>query len=377
MNVAMLHVLNSLNPAEGGPTEGQRQICSCYANSGIRAEAITLDPPDAPWLDRWPVPVHALGGRGKYGWTPRLPQWLRENRHRFSCVFAHGLWQWQGAGTRQGLAGTDTPYYLFPHGMLDPWFRTAWPLKHLRKMLYWRLFENRVVRDAAAVIFTAEEERLLGRETFSPWLAKKELIIPLGTLGPPQNREDARAKFLARFPELRGKRLLIFLSRIHEKKGCDLLLEALRRVAPPLHLVLAGPCGDEQLLQQLQAQANGLPVTFTGPLWDDEKWGAIAAAEAFILPSHQENFGIAVVEALACGVPVLISNKINIWREVVGDGAGFAEDDTVEGTVKLLTRWLAADQPAMRAAAERSAQARFDIRQTAAALAKLAASSSA
>ncbi len=144
-----------------------------------------------------------------------------------------------------------------------------------------------------------------------------------------------------------------------------------------MHLVIAGPCDDDRLLASLQAQAHDLPVTFTGPLWNAEKWGAFAAAEAFILPSHQENFGIAVVEALACGVPVLISNKINIWREVVADQAGFAEDDTADGTVKLLTRWLSADHAAMRAAAKQSAQTRFDIRQTAAALLKLASSSSA
>lgn len=372
MNKVMLHVLHSLNPADGGPTEGQRQVCACYASTGDSAEVVTLDAPDAPWLDRWSVPVHALGGIGKYGWTPRLPDWLRHNRERFSGVFVHGLWQWQGAGTRLGLRGSRTPYFIFPHGMLDPWFRKAWPLRHARKALYWRLVEHRVIRDAAGVIFTAEEERVLGRETFSPWLARREIVQPLGTLGPPLRLDDAREKFLARFPELRGHRLLVFLSRVHVKKGCDLLLEAFRRVAPPMHLVIAGPCGEPRLLRRLHEQASRQPVTFTGPLWDDEKWGALAAAEAFILPSHQENFGIAVVEALACGVPALISNKINIWREVVSDGAGFAEDDTVEGTVRLLTRWLSADQPAMRAAATLSARTRFDIRQTAAALLNLA-----
>lgn len=368
----MLHILHSLDPADGGPSEGQRQICASYARTGDLAEVVTLDPPDAPWSSRWTVPVHGLGGLGHYGWTARLPEWLRANRHRFSCVFIHGLWQWQGAGTWLALHGSDTPYYIFPHGMLDPWFRDALPLKHLRKAIYWRLIEHRVIRDAAGVIFTAEEERALGRNTFSPWKARRELVRPLGTLGPPAPVDELAEKFLTRFPALRGQRLLLFLSRIHGKKGCDLLLEAFRRVAPPMHLVMAGPCGDARLERQLREQAQGLPVTFTGPLWEEEKWGALAAAEAFILPSHQENFGIAVVEALACGVPVLISNKINIWREVIGDGAGFAEDDTVGGTERLLTRWLAADQPAMRAAAAHSATARFDIRKTATALLELA-----
>ena len=84
-------------------------------------------------------------------------------------------------------------------------------------------------------------------------------------------------------------------------------------------------------------------ITWTGLLQGDLKWGAIAAADAFILPSHQENFGIAVAEALATGTPVLISNKVNIWREILEDEAGFVEDDTREGTGRLIKRWLSSE----------------------------------
>jgi glycosyltransferase involved in cell wall biosynthesis len=90
----------------------------------------------------------------------------------------------------------------------------------------------------------------------------------------------------------------------------------------------------------LAAAGNGM-ISFTGMLSGPVKWGAFSAAEAFVLPSHQENFGIAVVEALACGTPVLISNKVNIWREIEGDGAGFVENDDLRGTANLLARWLA------------------------------------
>lgn len=371
----MLHLIQSANPADGGPSEVLRQLCLCHAQASTPVEVVTLDPPGAPWLAHWPVPVHALDGLGRYGWTRRLPDWLRREHHRFSSAFIHGLWQWTGLGTTQALRETTTPYFVFPHGMLDPWFRAASPLRHLRKAIYWRLFEQRVIRDAAGIIFTAEEERTRGRETFSPWRTRGEVVLPLGVPQPPPSAPDLQERFYERFPKLRGERLLLFLGRLHEKKGCDLLLEAFRRIAPPLHLVLAGPCASPTLARQLEAQAQGLPVTFTGPLWDTDKQAALAAAEAFILPSHQENFGIAVVEALAAGLPVLISDKVNIWREVTADGAGLAEADTVDGTARLLKRWLEADAPAMRLAARRCFAARFDIRQTAAALVKLAAES--
>ena len=366
MNRPILHVLHSLDPAHGGPGEVVRQLCLAHAVMGVSSEVATLDAPEASWLKNWPGPVQAFRGRGGYGWSPAFENWLRSQATRVAGVFVHGLWQWQGAGTRQALQGTGTPYSVFPHGMLDPWFRKAFPWRHARKVCYWKLLESRVIRDAARVIFTSEEEQRRGRDTFRPWAAQNEaVVIPLGTTMPPLPADELRALFLARFPALRGERLLLFLGRLHEKKGCDLLIEAFRRVAPPLHLVLAGPCANARFESELRARANGLRVTFAGPLYGDEKWAALAAAEVLALPSHQENFGIAVAEALASELPVLLSQRVNIWREIVDAGAGFAEPDDVDGTSRLLERWLAADHAKMRLAAHQCFAARFDIRRTA------------
>jgi len=365
MRKPLLHVVRSLDPATGGPGEVVRQLCLAHRGMGLPVEVVTLDQPEAPWLKQWPVPVHAFRGRGGYGWSSEFVKWLRSRAGEYAGVFAHGLWQWQGAGTREALRGSDTRYWMFPHGMLDPWFREAFPWRHARKALYWKCVESGVMRDAAAVVFTSEDERERARHTFRPWAVRNEAVVSLGTTAPAQSMEELWAVFLTRFPALRGQRLLLFLGRLHEKKGCDLLIEAFRRLAPPLHLVFAGPCADAGLEARLRSLAEGLPVTFTGPLYGDEKWAAFAVAEAFALPSHQENFGIAVTEALACGVPVLISERVNIWREIVADGAGLAAPDNVDGTCRLLEQWLAADQAAMRSAARRCFAARFDIRRTA------------
>ena len=362
MNRPLLHVVRSLDPAQGGPAELVRQLCVAHAAIGVRSEVATFDA--LPAAD-WPAPVHAFRGLGKYGWAPSFKHWLRAHAAEYEGVFVHGLWQWQGMGTRQALRGTEARYCLFPHGMLDPWFREAFPWRHARKVCYWRLFENRVVRDAASIVFTSEEERLRGRATFHPWPAQQEAVVPLGTIAPPRPLEELRALFFTRFPQLRGERVLLFLGRLHAKKGCDLLIEAFRQAAPPLHLVFAGPCEEARFAAELRARAEGLRVTFTGPLYGDDKWAALAAAEVFALPSHQENFGVAVAEALASGVPVLLSRRVNIWREIVEDGAGFAEPDDVRGTTRLLENWLSADSAAMRLAARRCFAARFDIRRTA------------
>ena len=135
------------------------------------------------------------------------------------------------------------------------------------------------------------------------------------------------------------------MGRLHPKKGCDLLLEAYAATLandPAWRLVFAGPdaSGWQQTLQS-RADALGIAdrIVWTGMLRDTLKWSAFAAAEVFVLPSHQENFGIAVAESLACGVPVLISREVNIWREIEAANAGFVAPDTIEGTTSLLTRW--------------------------------------
>lgn len=350
----ILRSIHTLNPAIGGPIEFVRQSSAVLRGLGHEVEIISLDAPDAPWLREIPLTVHAVGpGRGSYGYSPRLVPWIKSHARKFDAVIVHGLWQYSSLGVWRALRGTPTPYFVFPHGMLDPWFKHTYPLKHVKKLMYWPWAEYRVLRDAAAVFFTSEEERRLARESFSLYRCN-EVVVNYGTSAPVFDAATASQEFLNTFPQLRGKRLLLFLGRLQEKKGCDLLIQAFaairksERVDRALHLVMAGPAPDETYLAHLQRLAESAlgsaqeetPITFTGMLTGDLKWGAFASAEAFILPSHQENFGIAVVEALACGIPVLISNKVNIWREIVDDRAGFADEDDREGITRLIDRWL-------------------------------------
>jgi glycosyltransferase involved in cell wall biosynthesis len=183
------------------------------------------------------------------------------------------------------------------------------------------------------------------RESFWPYCIKEQ-VVAYGTGGPIGPPESQLQIFLSMYPQLMGKRFLLFLSRIHPKKGCDILLSAFSQAAkndPNLMLVLAGP-DETGWIGELRSHAQALQIedrlVFTGMLTGDLKWGAFHASEAFILPSHQENFGLVVAEALACSKPVLISNKVNIWREIAHAGAGLVGDDTVEGTAGMIRRWL-------------------------------------
>ena len=347
-----LHVISSVDAQGGGPIEGATQLHRSLAAQGHAGEFASLDDPASACAREFTAaPLHALGpARGRFGYSPGFAPWLRANASRFDAVIVNGLWQYIGLGTRQALAGTGTPYYVFPHGMLDPWFKRRYPLKHLKKWLYWPWAEHRVLRDARRVLFTCEEERLLARQSF--WLYRaEEAIASFGTAPPADDPAASKEAFLSTFPHLRDKRVLLFLGRIHAKKGCDLLIEAFAKVCrdrPEIHLVMAGPDQTqwrptlEQMAQQLGVSDR---VCWAGMLTGPLKWGAFRTADAFCLPSHQENFGIAVVEAMACGCPVLVSDKVNIWREIETAQAGLVATDTLAGTIDLLERWLALPAP--------------------------------
>ncbi len=355
----LLRCIHSLNPAGGGPLESITQSTRVLQHRGHVVELATLD---APGAYDFLAPVHGLGtGRGGYGYSSRFLPWLKAHRGDYDAVIVHGVWQYPSFGTWRALRGSTTPYFVFPHGMLDPWFKRTYPLKHVKKMLYWHWAEYRVLRDAAAVLFTSEEERRLARESFALYHAN-EVVVNYGTADPEVDWAAAEAEFFAKFPQLRDQKFHLFLGRLHEKKGVDLLLQAFELLGEKhRHLVIAGPCADENYLKHLRDLARDLPVVFTGMLSGNLKWGALRAADVFVLPSHQENFGIAIAEALACGTPVLISDKVNIWREVVKDGGGYAESDDLAGTRRLLERWRAVT-PAIRAEMSARAKSSFTSR---------------
>ena len=257
---------------------------------------------------------------------------------------------------------------------MDPWFRKKYPVKHLLKQVFWTIGEGRVLQDAQKVLFTCEEEKVRARGVFYGH-AYEEGVVLLGTSDPGGDISAQKAAFSRAFPELNGKRLLLYLSRVHPKKGCDLLIQAFAaeaaRMHPDFELAIAGP-DPLGWIPELQTLAGQLGVAkrihWLGMLRGELKWGAFRSAEALILPSHQENFGFAVVEAMACSTPVLISNKVNIWREVEASRAGLVEPDTTDGTRSLIRRFCALSREEcllMADSARRGYLQHFDIEVTA------------
>jgi len=346
--VKILRVISTMNPATGGPCQGIRNLVPELIKSGIENEIVCLDEPDASYLKGESFKIYAIGkSEGAWQYNRLLIQWLRENILKYDIVIVHGLWLYHGYAVRKVLKDlkNPVPYFVMAHGMLDPYFQKneARKLKAIRNIFYWKLVEAKVIKDSNGLLFTCEEELKLARKTFTPYLPKLELNIGYGIPKPISLTEVTSSN--------ENNPYLLFLSRIHPKKGVDMLVDAYIQLLTASNysempdLVIVGPGLEDdfgnELLQRVQENSLAKEkIKFKGMLTGMEKWKVFNSCEAFILPSHQENFGIAVVEALACGKPVLISDKVNIWREIKNSKAGLVESDTVTGTFQLLQTWI-------------------------------------
>ncbi len=343
----ILHLIATLARESGGPAQACLEMARAVAARGHDVTICTTN-----WASKGVEPVPTSVPLQQDGvnityypvhfprfWKPSvaMASALRRDMSGFDVVHLHSIYlfhDWLGGRLCRRFG---VPYIVRPHGMLDPYIRA----RHRgRKRLLEVLFQDRVLRHATAIHYTSDVEREISQPFDGGAPAR---IVPLGVnlngfdVLPPAER------FHARFPETRGKRIVLFLSRLHFKKGLDLLIPAFARLAaedPSLHLVIAGP--DDGMLDQCKAwtRRDGVPdrVSFTGMLRGEDKLAAFAASSVFALPSYSENFGIAVVEAMAAGLPVVISDQVNIWREVqAGGGALVVRCDEQKLTLALAT----------------------------------------
>jgi glycosyltransferase involved in cell wall biosynthesis len=296
-----------------------------------------------------------------WSYNKEIKSFLKNHIEDYELVIVHGLWLYNLLAVFQVIeelkqkASSKIPVFLvFAHGMLDPWFQQTVTrrVKAFRNVIYWYLIQEKILRNADGILFTCEEEMLLARTTFSKYKPQNEFNVGYGIPNPPSFTPQMTLALKEKFECYDIRPFIIYMGRIDQKKGLDLLVKVYVELLQnndnidnlPI-LLIAGPGQDSAFGKRINKYINQHPIlnnfiVFVGMLTGDAKWGAIYHAEAFVLPSHQENFGIAVVEALACGIPVLISNKINIWREIQNGGGGLIAEDTFEGTFDLLQKWL-------------------------------------
>jgi glycosyltransferase involved in cell wall biosynthesis len=362
MNI--LHITPAMDPKMGGVCQAVRTMIVGLHEFGVDNEVTSLDSPAAPFLNKDSFLIHPHGpATGPWLYSRTLYKWLISNMTRFDIVIVHGLWSYYGYAAIKAFQhikariavsykheDSEPKLFVMPHGMLDPYFQKAKGrrIKSFRNWIYWKLLEKLLVNESNGLLFTCIEERRLARKSLKPYYPRLELVVGLGVEEPPAYTTDMHNAFLEKCPEAASSKFILFLGRIDEKKGVDILITAYSKLKSALiplpHLVIAGPGLSSAYGQSITRLASQLghnenTITFLDMLTGDAKWGAFYGCEAFVLPSHQENFGIAVVEALACSKPVLITKQVNIWQEIISSGGGLAAADTIEGIQHIIEAW--------------------------------------
>ena len=359
----ILHVISGLNPAAGGTTSALCGLVEAQRNAGLDIGVIThfvaeTDQGVVTRLRDQGIQVHTIDAgahqrAGRAALASALPDLVQDH----AVVHIHAVWEPIQHHAARTAFRAGTPYVISPHGMLDPYSLRR---RYFKKWLYrlWRLQTN--LDRAAAVHCTTQVEA----ELAAPLLRQSTTIVE--SLGVDLREFETlphKGAFRATHVETGQRPIVLFLSRLHEKKGLDILLEGFANARrDDALLVLAGPDDGYGPAARALAAKLGLQhdVLFTGMLHGADRIQALVDAHVMVLPSYQENFGIVVIEALACGTPVIISDQVNLHREIAPANVGAIIPATRDAVSETLTQWLADDARRQSAAQH----ARTFVRQT-------------
>lgn len=320
----VLHVIPSLSPKDGGPSFAMPLIARGLKLAGVEADIATTVGKDEPRITHDGLSVFSFPRQTeRYKVSLELSRWLSARVADYDLVHIHAVFSYASYSAARVAIKRQVPYIVRPLGVLNRWGMEN--RRRLLKRLSFQLIERRILESAAAVHYTSKQER---REAEQSGFRSNAAVIPLGIDVSAFRSLPSASRFLEKFPRARDRNVILFLSRLDPKKGLPLLLGAFAEVHrrnPPALLVIAGD-GDRQFVDGLRTSAVQLgiagDVVWTGFLAGDDKLSAMAAASMFVLPSHSENFGVALAEAMAAGLPCVLSDQIGLAEDVIEHQAG-------------------------------------------------------
>lgn len=361
----ILHVATTLGPRNGGAAVACLELCNALSRRGhdVAIFTTTIDVP-REWhvvngryrtRDGVDVRFFRIVGLEYYWISVGLFRALWKYARSFDVVHIHSLYRFHLPVTAFICRRSHVPYIVKPHGSLDPFlFRR----RRIRKWVHELVFDKPAYSRAAAIQYVADEERSLAESTtLIRGLSTKSVVVPSAVVVPEGLTEEsletsdlsivqAKASLLERYPELVGKTLVLFLGRLNFKKGLDILVKAfseVRKGFPEAHLLLVGP-DNEGYSRTIKSWLDHLGLTdaatFAGMLLGPHKSAAFGISSVFVLPSYTENFGIAIIESMFHRCPVVISNKVNIWREVDSANAGLVVPCDPHATAEAICKVL-------------------------------------
>jgi glycosyltransferase involved in cell wall biosynthesis len=333
--VRVLHVIPGIAPRYGGPSRAALEMCRALRSEGCEVLLATTDADGESQLavelgkillyDGVPAIFFLRQWSEVFQYSRSLSDWLRGNVGAFDVVHIHAVFSHSSLAAASICRRGNVPYIMHPLGSLAPW---SLKQKRVRKLLFWYVAARRMLKNAAAIHYTTAKERRWVEEYLG---LSRGVVIPLGADERLISNATLGDEFLDQYPLLANHPYLVMLCRLHPVKGLELFIEIFLELThgdrfKGWKLVIAGDGKAEYVesLKELVRQRDGIDrVIFTGWLNDSEKAPALRGAELFAAPSQQESFGLSVVEAMACGTPVLISDQVNLAEEVESAGAGW------------------------------------------------------
>lgn len=341
--IKILRIIDTLDTNYGGPSNTIIDSSKILSEKGYKVHILTHDrelgkkkikDKNIKILNKGPSFTN-------YFLNFKITFWLKKNHSKYDFFIIHGIWRFHTLLARLFLKGR---YFVFTHGMLDPYFGTElW--KKLKKKLFWYLIEKKNLQEANTLLLTSENEKKSLSNTFVNTNGIKKTVISYGIKKNLFNKKNCLISFYNKYPKLKKKNFFLFLGRFHKKKGCEILLESVKTLKKQnihIKILMVGPNNEyktklSDLVRRYKIEKN---IILTNPLSGKLKWGAVYASQAMVLSSHGENFGVSIVESLSCGKPVLITNKVNIFKIILSYQAGLVSNDNAKSFYKILNKYL-------------------------------------
>jgi glycosyltransferase involved in cell wall biosynthesis len=338
------HFITSMDARMGGVAAVIAGLAPAQARAGLDVTVVSAwaegEATDANELTTAGVKVQLIGPvRRRLGGHPQMQAQVQAAVFNSDVVHIHALWEHLQHYAARAAQRAGKPYVFSPHGMLDPW---SLKQSALVKRIYMALRLRRNLNRATLLHYTAELEKQLVQPL---GLTPGGVVIPNGLRLDEFEQLPERGTFRRKFPQLGQRPIVLFLSRVHYKKGLDLLVPAFAqaKLQPDAMLVIAGPPAKGYLTEvQAMVRQHGLEdrTIFTGMLRGLARIEAMVDADLFVLPSRQENFGIVIIEALAAKCPVVISDQVNIHREITAAGVGGVVPLDITKLAAEINRWM-------------------------------------